>query len=176
MKNPYKTLSSKIIHKNPWFKVLKDKLIRPDGTQGTFYIVDKPPFVASFPLDSTNHTYLVGQYRYSIRQYSWEVPSGQVDQHETPLTAAKRELLEETGIKAKAWNSLGKFFLGAGHHTQVCYVYLAKQLTIGKQLSKPGEVIRLKKTPISKIDQLIKSGIIHDGPSLAAWCKIKSIL
>lgn len=176
MKNPYKTLSSKIVHQNPWFKVRCDRLIRPDGSKGEFYVVSKVPFVAVAPIDAQNNIYLVGQYRYAVKKYSWEIPQGNIDENETPLKAAKRELLEETGIIAKKWTKIGCFTLAGGHHNQICHVFLAQKLSCGSNNPDAGEFLKIKKLPLKKFEQLIKSGKIHDGPTLASWCKIKSKL
>ena len=106
-KNPWKTLTSEIVHDNPWIKVVHHDVINPAGNKGIYDIVHfKNLAIGIIPLDDDNNTWLVGQYRYPFNKYTWEIPEGGGELNVSPLESAKRELSEETGIKAKKFNKI----------------------------------------------------------------------
>lgn len=101
MKNPWKTLSTRQIYKNDWIRLREDQVITPTGTSGIYSVVEAKPAIGIVPLTNDLQTCLVGQYRYTLKTYSWEIPEGGGLDHEDTLDGAKRELLEETGLTAK---------------------------------------------------------------------------
>src|SRR5580704_3550286 len=105
--NPWRTLSSRTIYQNPWLTLREDKVIRPDGAEGIYSVVEIRPSCGIVAIDEDDRIALVGQWRYVHDRYSLEIPTGGSEQGETPLDAAKRELTEETGLTAKAWTALG---------------------------------------------------------------------
>ena len=106
-KNPWQTLSSETKYDNPWIKVVENKVINPSGGDGIYGVVHyKNVAVAIIPLDENGYTYLIGQYRYTLNSFEWEVPMGGGSKKESTLNSAKRELLEETGISAKNWSTI----------------------------------------------------------------------
>src|SRR6266542_5506246 len=97
----WQTKSSKIVYENPWMRVFEDQVIMPNGSDGMYgYVESKSDSVYVVPIDDEGYTYIVEQQRYTTKQLSWECVAGR-NEGDDPETAAKRELLEETGIRAK---------------------------------------------------------------------------
>jgi ADP-ribose pyrophosphatase len=113
------------------------------------------PFVAIIPFASKDEIYLVKQLRYTIKRFSWEIPQGFVENKETALQAAKRELAEEAGFKAKRWENLGFTYLAVGHTNQKFFIFTAEGLTkIGKKLAG-GEIDEVKKVSLTKVNEML---------------------
>src|SRR5450631_3051070 len=103
-KNPWTILSEKSIYENAWINVSEFDVINPKGGKGIYGKIHfRKVAVGALPLDEDFNTYLVGQYRFPLNEYSWEIPEGGGEFTESPLDTAKRELLEETGLTAKEW-------------------------------------------------------------------------
>lgn len=168
-----KIIQTKIVYKNPYFSVRKDTVLFPSGKKNEWFSVDKDPFITVIALDNKNKTYLVGQWRYSVKKYSWELPAGGVDKNEKPLEAAKRELKEETGLEARQWKYLGSFYIGLGIFNQLCYVFLALDLIKGKSRSSEIEKLKIKKVTFKEVNRLIKKNKIFDEPTITALYLLK---
>ncbi len=168
MKNYWKKISSKIVHKNPWYYIRQDKVIRPDGQKGTYSVMVAVPAVWIIAMNSRKEICVVNLYRYTTRMQSIEIPAGGSD-GQKPLIAAKRELMEETGIVAKKWKLVGKFQIGNGLMDHLGYAFLATNLTLGKSHRQMEEGISSHKfMSIKSILQLIKAGKISDSESITA--------
>ena len=106
--NPWKTLASRIVYENAWLRLREDAVLRPDGGQGIYGVVELRPSVGVVALDGNREIVLVGQWRYPSGRYTWEIPRGGSRTGETDLQAvAQRELREEAGVEAKIWQRLG---------------------------------------------------------------------
>ena len=117
--NPWTTISSEVKYENPWIKLKEDKVITPAGTEGIYGVVSfKNKAIGIVPVDENGNVYLVGQWRYPLEAYSWEIPEGGGPEGEKPLETAKRELKEETGLMASKWTLLGKL-----HTSNSCLLY-----------------------------------------------------
>ncbi len=169
-KNPWKKLSSKIDYRNPWFKVRKDEMVRPNQVRGEYFVVSLLPSVFVVPMTPRHEVCLIAQYRYITGIYSWEIPGGGSD-GEKPLVAAKRELWEETGLRAKHWKAIGKFYPTNGLSDELSYIFLATGLTQGKdnrhELAEEG-IFEIKRFPLKRVLEMIRLGQITDGQTISA--------
>lgn len=178
MKNSWKKLSSKIVHQNPWYQVREDKIVRPDGQHGSYFVIKtKGPSVFIVPLTSKNEVYLIKLYRYTSRQNSWEIPGGNSEGEEI-LTAAKRELMEETGLIAKTWKRIGTFQAMNGIVEEPGNVFIARDISMTGVNDKTGEGITdIKRVPFKKVLGMIAKSEITDAHSIVAlthaWLYLK---
>lgn len=165
----WKTLSSKIVYENPWIKVKEDKFVKPNGQKGTYSVVQTTGDVVHIlPITEKNEIWLVWQYRYTNKKFSWEIPAGG-SEGQNSLTAAKRELWEETGFKAKFWKHLPGFNCCTGVMEEKGHVFIAKQLTqTGQNKQLEDGILEMKKVPFRKVIKMIQSGEITDGQTVSA--------
>lgn len=176
-KNPWKTLQSKEIYNNPWIKVVENDIINPSGGEGIYGVVHfKNVAVAIIPIDKDGNTYLVGQYRYTMNSYEWEIPMGGGLKKEATLTAAKRELLEETGIKAVNWESILESQVSNSVSDEVSITYLATNLTYTNAQPEDTEDLKIKKLPLKKAIEMALNGEIKDLISIASLLKINYLI
>ncbi|MBU1130788.1 NUDIX hydrolase [Patescibacteria group bacterium] len=176
MKNPWQKISSKIIYKNQWLKFIEDKVIHPGGNKGIYSYIKKLPAAIIIPLTKKKEIYFVGQWRYTINKYSWELPMGTAEKGETLLKSAKRELLEEVNLKAKKWNKVGTFYFANGALSQSAHVYLARDLSKSEGISDDTESFRIKKLTFSQIEKMIEENKIFDSDTITAYYKLKLFL
>lgn len=169
LKNPWKTLKKKEIYDNAWIRVQEDDVIRPDGKPGTYTTVSyKNKAIGVLPIDEEGNTYLVGQYRYPLDLYSWEIPEGGCPQGEDPLSAAVRELKEETGLTASKYEVLGRSYLSNSVSDEEATYYLATGLTEGEAEPEGTEDLALRKVPFEQALEMVASGEISDALSILA--------
>jgi 8-oxo-dGTP pyrophosphatase MutT (NUDIX family) len=169
VKNPWRTLKSKRIYENPWIKIQEDKVIQPGGQKGIYSFLIKPPgaFVIAHEDDSI---YFLKQFRYVIKKWIYELPAGVIVGKDN-LANAKRELFEETGIKAKKWKLLGGYYCAPGHETTRDYAFLATNLdTSSIRIAQEGDesILSVEKIKISKLRKMLAAKKIECGISLAA--------
>lgn len=162
------TKSSKVIHKNPYFTVRDDEVVRPNGEDGHYHTVEARDAAFIVALDENNNLYLVGLYRYPTGRFSLELPAGGLDGDDA-LAAAKRELEEEAGLTAKTWKLLGNLDPANALIKGNSYVFLATDLneSANNKQSEEG-IITVKKLPFKKVLQMIKDEEIKDTQSIAA--------
>ena len=123
----WKTLSSQIIHSTPWLKLVEDKVLTHINREITYtYLKLDNPSVFIVAVNEAGEILLQQNYRYTVRKELWGIPAGHVDSGEDPLTAAKRELLEESGLASDDWSSLGEMFVAVGVADIHQYIYLAR--------------------------------------------------
>lgn len=175
--NPWKTHQSEKVYESPWISVTKHDVTNPGGFPGTYSVVHfKNLAIGVIVLDEENNTWLVGQYRYPIDQYTWEIPEGGGKRDVDPLDSAKRELLEETGITAKKWTKIQEMHLSNSASDEFCILYLAQDLSIGKSQPEPDEELQLVKIPFEDVYQLVCEGKITDSLSVTAILKVKLMM
>lgn len=177
-KNPWTTLSSTEKYNNPWIKVVEHKVLNPAGKDGIYGVVNfKNIAIAVVPLDADNNTWLVGQYRYTLDLYSWEVPEGGcLIGQESKLEAAQRELKEETGLEAAEWTEIMEMHLSNSVSDEVGYVFVAKDLTMGMAAPEETEELKLKKLPFDEALAMCLRGEITDSLTLLALFKTKLLM
>ena len=172
--NPWKTLSSKHIYDNPWISLKEHQVINPGGGKGIYGEVHfKNLAIGILPLDEEDNTWLVGQYRFPLKQYSWEIPEGGGLLETDPLLSAKRELLEETGIVASSWTEIQRIHLSNSVSDELGIIYLAQQLSFGKSCPEENEDLVVRKIPFDTAYQMVMDGEITDSLSVSAILKVK---
>jgi len=175
-KNPWVTLNSRIILSNPWFRLRRDEVIRPDGKRGDYHTVLAPAAVGVVPCFDDGSILLVGQYRYSIARYSWEIPEGGGKRGERPIQTARRELLEETGYRAATFRSLGIFHTSNCFTNETAYLFWAGQLTPGKPRPDATEELATRRLPFEEAYTMAVEGKITDSLTIVALFRLKERL
>ncbi|MFZ2905483.1 MAG: NUDIX hydrolase [Cyclobacteriaceae bacterium] len=167
--NPWKSLSEKQIYTNPWITVEEHQVLNPAGGKGIYGKVHfKNKAIGIVPLDNEGNTWLVGQYRYTLNEYSWEIPEGGGPIGTDPLEAAKRELLEETGITAQSWKLMMRIHTSNSVTDEEGFVFLAESLTFGEsQLEETEADLIVKKMPFTDALEMVLTGKITDSLSVA---------
>lgn len=176
MKSPWQRLSSREIYKNDWIRLREDKVITPGGAPGIYGVVEAHPALAIVPLSDDMHTYLVGQYRYTLDVYSWEVPEGGGLPDETPLQGAKRELMEETGLAAEKWTFLDTLYTSNSFTNEIGYVFLAEGLKYKTARPDHTEELQLRKLPFKDAWQMTLDGEIKDALAVIALMRVHYFL
>jgi len=167
----WKKLSSKIVYQNPWIKIHEDQVIQPGGQKGIYGYLEKPAGVIIIALDSDENIYFVDEYRYVLKKTILQLPSGVVVDSLSPKENAQKELKEETGIIAKNWKDLGKFYIGPGHETTFMYAFLATDLDITKveiNQEEDESIQEIKKIPLAKVKKMTANNEIPCGLTIAA--------
>jgi 8-oxo-dGTP pyrophosphatase MutT (NUDIX family) len=177
MENPWNTLSSKVIYENPWIKVEEDQVLNPSGGKGIYGKVHfKNKAIGVIPLDEELNTWIIGQYRYTLNEYSWEIPMGGGPASLSPLEGAKKELKEETGFSAQKWRQILKIHTSNSVTDEVGYVYIAEDLTKGETSFDETEELEVKKIPFTEAVAMVMEGKITDAISIAGILKAEKIL
>jgi len=175
--NPWQVKSEQAVYDNPWIKVTHYDVINPSGGKGIYGKVHfKGTAIGILPLDDQLNTWLVGQYRFPLNQYSWEIPEGGGPLGTEPLASAKRELLEETGLVAAEWSVLLDMHLSNSVSDEYGLVYLARQLEQRTAEPEETEQLVVKKLPFEEAYRMVESGAITDSLSVAAIFKVKLML
>jgi 8-oxo-dGTP pyrophosphatase MutT (NUDIX family) len=167
--NPWRTLKTRVVYDNPWIRVREDDVIRPDGAPGIYGVVHyKNTAIGVLPIDEEGYTYLVGQYRYTLNCYSWEIPEGGGAAGEEPVEAAKRELREETGLEARSWRSLGRAHLSNSVSDEEAIIFLATDLVPGEADPEGTEKLELMRVKFEEALRMVLDGEITDSMSVIA--------
>jgi 8-oxo-dGTP pyrophosphatase MutT (NUDIX family) len=166
--NPWKTLSTRPIYDNPWIGVREDAVVHPNGERGIYGVVHyKNTAVGILPVED-GHVYLVGQYRYPLGKYSWEIPEGGCPEGEDTLAAARRELEEETGLCARRWRKLGEAYLSNSVSDELAVWYVATELRQSEARPEASEQLAIKRVPFEQALRMALTGEITDALSLLA--------
>jgi 8-oxo-dGTP pyrophosphatase MutT (NUDIX family) len=169
----WKTKASNVVYENPWIKISHDEVITPKNTEGIYGVVHfKNTAIGVVPIDDEGNTWLVKQSRYTLNQYTWEIPEGGCPHGEAPLDAAKRELEEEVGLQANTWQQLMTMHLSNSVTDEFCVVFVARDLFAGTQQLESTEDIESKKLPLIDAIEMVKRGEITDGISVAALLRV----
>lgn len=176
-KNPWKTLSSKPVYQNPWISLREDQILNPKGGNGIYGVVSfKNKALGIIPLDDDNNTWLVGQYRYALNEYSWEIPMGGGPVEKDYLESAKRELKEETGFTAEKWTEIARIHTSNSVTDEEGFIYLAQDLTAGETEFEETEDLQIKKLPLAEAVEMVMRNEITDSISIAGILKAARLL
>jgi 8-oxo-dGTP pyrophosphatase MutT (NUDIX family) len=175
--NPWQITAEKTVYDNPWINLTEYRVINPSGNPGIYGKVHfKNRAIGVVPLDADMNTYLVGQYRFALNEYSWEIPEGGGPMADDPLDAAKRELLEETGLKANKWNEIQRMHLSNSVSDELCIIYIARDLEQFEAEPEDTEQLIVKKVPFDEVYRMVCAGEITDSVTVAAVLKVKLML
>jgi 8-oxo-dGTP pyrophosphatase MutT (NUDIX family) len=172
------TLSTDDIYENPWIKLEEHQVINPAGGRGIYGKVHfKNTAIGIIPLDENKNTWLVGQHRYTLNEWSWEIPEGGGATDKSILESAKRELLEETGLKAKHWKEIVKAHLSNSVSDEVGYIFLAEGLSEGDHEREATEAdMKVWKLPFTEALEMVMQGKITDSLSMIGILKAARML
>jgi 8-oxo-dGTP pyrophosphatase MutT (NUDIX family) len=175
--NPWQTLSSEEKYNNNWIKVTEHQVINPSGGKGIYGEVHfKNIAIGVLPLDEEHNTWLVGQYRFPLKAYSWEIPEGGGPLGSDPELSAKRELVEETGLATNKLTEIQRMHLSNSVSDELAIIYLAQDLTQGDAEPEETEELQVIKVPFAKAYQMVMDGEITDSMSVAAILKVQLLL
>lgn len=174
-----KVIASKLIYKGPVFTVFSDR-VREGRHTGQRDVIRHSGSVVMMavdePVNSEPLVLLVRQYRYATNQRMWELPAGRIDEGENKLAAAKRELLEETGVTAKKWTRLFQFYASPGFLDETMDVYLARDLARGIAQPEEDEQISIRFFPLPSALKMVRSGLIPDAKTISGLLWLNSIV
>ncbi len=161
--DPWRTLSTREVYANPWIRVREDRVRRPDGSPGVYGVVSMSPAVGVVAVTGREEVVLVGQWRYALGEYSWELIEGGVDADETPLAAIQRELAEEAGYHARTWSTLGPPLTISNSVTdQRGQLFVARDLSAVPRDPDPTEELVVATLPVVAALDLVDRGVIAD--------------
>jgi 8-oxo-dGTP pyrophosphatase MutT (NUDIX family) len=167
-KNPWTTLEEKEIYDNPWISVSEHQVLNPAGNPGIYGKVSfKNIAIGVIPLDEEDYTWLVGQHRYTLDLWSWEIPMGGGPLNVDPLLSAQRELREETGLSAEHWERILDVHISNSITNEAGIVFAATQLTMGEPEFEDTEDIEIRRLPFADALSMVRTGDISDVLSVA---------
>jgi 8-oxo-dGTP pyrophosphatase MutT (NUDIX family) len=166
--HPYHTLGSKTIWRSPWYALRQDRIRLPDGSEGTYTVVEKPDAVWIIPVTAEGQIALIWNYRYAVDKWFWEIPAGSIADGASAEETARRELLEEIGGVAESLRPVARFFTMNGICNQVAHVFLATGVTLGDPHREPTEIMTVHTVAIARALDMAQGGEIDDGPSALA--------
>ncbi len=176
-KNPWTVLNSEKIYENPWITVFHNDVLNPSNKEGIYGIIKyKYLALGVIPLDDEYNTWIVGQYRFPLEKYSWEIPEGGGPLDVDPLISIKRELEEECGIHAKEWVKIQDFHLSNSVTDEFGHLYIAKKLSFVNSHPDEDEQLQVKKVHFDELFEMAQNGTITDGMSLISIYKTKYLI
>ncbi len=174
----WRTHESRVIYDNPWIRVTENRVTQPAGTPGIYGVLHyKNLATGVVVLDEEDHTWLVGQWRYPLGAWSWEIPEGGGDPALPPMESAKRELLEECGLEAEDWQLLQELDLSNSVSDERGFLYLARS---PRQVADPepedSEDLELWRLPLSEAVEMVHRGEIRDAMSIIGLLRASSFV
>ena len=154
----WRRISSKVAHKNPFFRVREDKVIQPNGREGTYYVIETRPSVMIVPLSGDGEIYLIVQHRHPTGIFSWEIPGGALEGG-SDLENAKRELREETGLVSDVWTKLGEVQVMSGTANNKTTVFIAENTReTSDHMQEEEGITHMHKVSFQRVFEMIRAG------------------
>ncbi len=167
--NPWTIKNLKTVYENPWIQVDHHEVLNPAGGAGIYGVVRfKNLAIGILPIDREGNTWIVGQYRFPLGEYSWEIPEGGGALQQDPVDSAKRELLEECGIRAERWTLIQTMSLSNSVSDERALIYLAEDLSFTDSEPEDTEQLTVRKLSFDELYQMVLSGEVHDSLTVAA--------
>lgn len=160
--NPFKVLASREVYDNPWISVTEHRVEKPRGGEGIYGVVHFKNRAVGVVAYQDGYVWMVGQYRFALGRYSWEIPEGGAPANESFEDCARRELAEETGLSARRLDHLVTMHLSNSVTDEVAQVFLARELSVGTSSPEDTEVLSVKRMPLDEVYALIQNGEITD--------------
>jgi 8-oxo-dGTP pyrophosphatase MutT (NUDIX family) len=172
--NPWTILCTRPIYENPWIRVVEHDVLNPKGKPGIYGVVHLQNIATGvLPIDADGHTTLVGQYRFPLKRYSWEMPEGGGEAGVPPIESAQRELLEETGLTARHWRPLLTLHLSNSVTDEVAHTFLAWDLEQGLAEPEDTEELQLRRVPFREAYEMAMRGDITDVMTVASLMRAR---
>ncbi|HXJ10834.1 MAG TPA: NUDIX hydrolase [Candidatus Limnocylindrales bacterium] len=156
-----------MIYQGRVFGLRRDEVVEPSGVRATREVITHPGSVVVLPVLPDGRIVMIRQYRHATRQYLWELVAGRKEPEETPKQGAARELLEETGYRAKRFKVFLDVFPTPGFLEERMYLLLAEGLTAGEAQPEEDEKIEVRAYRVNELKKMIKSGRLRDAKSIA---------
>lgn len=174
--NPWITHQTKQVYENPWIRVSESEVTHPAGSPGIYGVVHfKNHAVGVVPIDDEGYTWLVGQYRYPLGTYEWEIPEGGCPAGESPAETALRELAEETGLHAETVIPLFEnLSLSNSVTDERASIYVARGLTQRGSTPEDSEQLQVRRLPLSEAIEMVQKGAITDAVSVMALLQLSA--
>ena len=161
--DPWVRRSRRTVYENAWIRVHHDEVARPDGSPGVYGVVHfRSRAIGAVVVDAHGRILLVGQHRYPLERYSWEIPEGGAPWDEDPVDGARRELAEETGFAARTWRELIRFTLSNSVTDEEGVLFVATDLEAGPASPDPSEELAVRWVDLEEALAMVTSGEIHD--------------
>jgi ADP-ribose pyrophosphatase len=168
---PWQTLESTELLRTPWWALWQDTVRTHQQATLTYYYLERSPFIMVVPLLADGQVAMLHQYRYSMRRWCWEFPAGRIDQGETPLQAAQRELQEEIGGTSSEWQAIGTYTTSSGITNERYTLYVARQVHLGANQPEETELFTISRFSRQDALDMLDQGEITDGPTALAMLR-----
>jgi ADP-ribose pyrophosphatase len=177
VRGPWRTLSIEERYATPWISVSHHEVVDPSGGRGIYGVIHfKNVAVGIIPLDAELNTWIVGQYRYPIKQYSWEIPEGGGRRDVPPIDSARRELREEVGIEAAHWTEVLRMDLSNSASDEEAIIFVAQGLTFHRPEPEATEDLTMRRLPFRELFEAVMRGEMRDSLTVAAVLKVQRML
>lgn len=174
---PWKKLNDTVAYENPWIRVNHQEVLNPNGNPGIYGKIHfKNLAIGVIPLDEEMNTWIVGQHRYPLNQYSWEIPEGGGKHDVDPIESARRELLEECGLIAEDWTRVIDLHLSNSVSDEHAIIYVARGLKQVEAEPEDTEQLVIRKLPFAALFEMVMNGEVTDAMSVSAVLKVQHLL